>query len=171
MALLLMMTSVAALNPTRRLKSAATALSRTSTHLDGKNVLQYRHQDYFRRSFRSYVIQSSQLEYDQRKTSNYQPYDPNGLKIEKSSYFNANENDKSKSIGTQSSSSELTIPTNTASNRAINIKVVDTVEKAQAVLAIMYAQHKSNPNTVWACDTEVADIDLSLVGKYLRTNE
>ena len=116
------------------------------------------------------MIQSSQLEYDQRKLANHPPFDPKGFKVEQSPFFNENnnENDKNKIKSITSSAAAATTTTTataaTTVGRAINIKVVDTVEKAQAVLKIMYAQQKANPHTVWACDTEVADIDLSLVG-------
>jgi DNA polymerase I-like protein with 3'-5' exonuclease and polymerase domains len=42
--------------------------------------------------------------------------------------------------------------------------VVADVSHARKVLDIMAKAHKENPDIVWACDTEVADIDLSLQG-------
>lgn len=47
----------------------------------------------------------------------------------------------------------------------LKITVVDSVEKARNVLEILRIDHEKHPNHVWACDTEVADIDLNLVGR------
>jgi hypothetical protein len=49
----------------------------------------------------------------------------------------------------------------------LKITRISSVAKAREVLKIMYEQHARNPRTVWACDTEVADIDLKEVGEKL----
>ena len=45
------------------------------------------------------------------------------------------------------------------------ITKVTTVTQAQQVLQVLYA----NPDVYWACDTEVADIDVKNVGKHVHT--
>ena len=169
-----MLTSVAALNPAQRFKSsiclsfkrtaAATTIqhaiqSRTNNHL--KNDYRYdKRYNFLRIDVKCHSTRSSnQLEHDQRKgsiNSNYQQYDTKSLRLQ----------EPISPLVSRQLEIDPPLPEYTDEKRGLNIKIVDTVEKAREVLAIMYAQHARNPRTVWACDTEVADIDLSLVGKY-----
>ena len=170
-----MLTSVAALNPAQRFKSsiflsfkrtaAATTIQhaiRSRTNINGVN--DHRNDiklKTFRFDIRCHSTRSSnQLEHDQRKgsiNSNYQQFDTKSLRLQ----------EPISPLVSRQLDIDPPLPGYTDEKRGLNIKIVDTVEKAREVLAIMYAQHARNPRTVWACDTEVADIDLSLVGTYV----
>ena len=165
-----MLTSVAALNPAQRFKSSILSLKRNAAATVAiRHALQFRasnnlkddnncnKSNFLRFDFRSHSTRSSsQLEYDRRKGSaikDYQEYEAKSLRLQEPLPLSIDQRIEAE-------------PEYTEEKAKLNIKIVDTVEKAREVLAIMYAQHARNPRTVWACDTEVADIDLSLVGNH-----
>lgn len=45
-----------------------------------------------------------------------------------------------------------------------SITIVQTKEHARKILDIIYEVQRNSPNHIWACDTEVADIDLKVQG-------
>lgn len=147
-----MLTSVAALHPCGRYLSSLPTLRRIPSSTGGNIRLR----QFFLRASAVRQISSSptkystQAEYDTR-ISNYPPPRSNGAlptanqeTVEETKFF---------------------IPEQAES---LKITVVNNVKRAKEVLEIMKKQHAANPGTVWACDTEVADIDLSLVGKLSR---
>lgn len=147
-----MLVSVAALNPSRRFRSSLLSLSRLVPERYTKHAVQlpFNLNNGFKRDLSTYVTPSSQIEYDNRIKSSRAPTQLNReLEIQPSIF---------EGLGNTTAASEVSSP-------QLKITIVDTFERAHAVLKILYDQHARNPGTVWACDTEVADIDLSLVGE------
>ena len=151
-ALLLMLASVAALNPSCRFRLSLPALRRLPSSTRGN----CRFRQLFlgpsgvRQISASSSQYSSQVEYDNR-ISRYPPQIVNPIIP---TFDQIAVEDEAKNI----------IPEQPGK---LKITVVNNVKRAKEVLEIMKKQHAKNPRTVWACDTEVADIDLSLVGKSL----
>ena len=147
-----MLASVAALNPSRRLRSSWPALRRLPSST-GENC---RFRQLFLRATGVRQISTSsskhstQVEYDNR----IRRYPPPIVDVISPTL---NEN-------AVQDEAETIIPEQ-PQPKTLKITVVDNVKRANEVLEILKRQHKRNPRTVWACDTEVADIDLSLVGK------
>lgn len=154
------------------MKNTPTGISRHSTN--AKNIL--------RNDFRCYVTQSSQLEYDNRKNvKSGAPGGAPGATPERT--FNTDnvpnlenvrrilsEAEAGAVFGEKESLEDRTKRENTPlkiEGRELVVTMVCNKARAKEVLKIMYEQQKRNPKTVWACDTEVMDIDLKLVGEKL----
>jgi hypothetical protein len=149
-----MLNSVTALNPNRRLRTSVLSLKNVFLNNGVRNVAQVQLSSVTgpRRLSTSFSTQSNQLEYD-LKTKNRSP---NNFKIDITS------------AGTPPIRAEEKLPEldENPVPKAFTITVVDTVARAREVLEIMYRQQRSNPETIWACDTESADIDLSVQGAF-----
>lgn len=159
-----MLLSVAALNPSRRFRSSVSSLKRFAPVINAKNGIQQLFKEQNRcGSLRHFSSQSSQLEYDSRVRTS-RSYDPFSPPIRQVPVAIAAE------IVLKSSETipvEIQPEVDTSETKVdLNITIVDTVERAREVLKIMYDQHARDPLTVWACDTEVADIDLTEVGTW-----
>ena len=149
-----MLNSVTALNPNRRLRISVLSLRNAFFNNGARNIAQVQFSSVTgpRKLSTSFSTQSNQLEYD-LKTKNRSP---NNFKIDISN------------AGTPPIRAEEKLPEldENPVPKAFTITVVDTVARAREVLEIMYRQQRSNPGTIWACDTESADIDLSVQGAF-----
>lgn len=157
-----MLLSVAALNPTHRFRSSVASLKRLVPVINAKNGIQqlFKEQNRLRGGLRHFSSQSSQVEYDSRvrASRSYEPIAPQIRQVPAAT----NAHKLSETIPV-----EVQPGVDTSESKVdLNITIVTTVERAKEVLKIMYEQHARDPLTVWACDTEVADIDLSEVGKF-----
>jgi hypothetical protein len=159
-----MLLSVAALNPTRRFRSSVASLKRFVPVINAQNGIQQLFKEKNRPcgGLRHFSSQSSQLEYDSRVRAS-RSYDPVVPHIRQVPVTKVAESVLKSS---ETIPVEIQPEVDTSESKVdLNITVVTTVERAKEVLKIMYEQHARDPLTVWACDTEVADIDLSEVGK------
>lgn len=181
-ALLLMLASVAALSTSGRLTQrfrrsnyiASSALQ--SVFKSEKNV--------FIGAFRCFATQSSQVDYDNRKlhnNGNNGNNDGNGMRTFKTDNLVNVENVRrmiseeektplfphiGESKGSKSDRELLENAPLKVDGRQLVVTMVCNKARAREVLAIMAEQQRKNPKTIWACDTEVMDIDLKLVGEW-----
>lgn len=159
-----MLISVAALNPSRRFRSTAASLKRFVPVINAKNGIQqlFNEQNKPSGGLRRFSTQSSQLEYDRRiKTT--RSFDPMTSQTRQGPLTIASETVLK---SPETTPVEINAVDNISETKVdLNITIVQDVQRAKEVLEVMYEQHERDPLTVWACDTEVADIDLSEVGK------
>lgn len=149
-----MLHSVTALNPHRRFRTTVLSVKNLFLKNGVRNVGQAQFHTVTgpKRLPSSFSTQSNQLEYDSRPRSAA----PKSIRID----YKSSETTPIRPVEKLPDVDDSPIP------KPFTITIVDTVARAREVLEIMYRQQISNPRTIWACDTESADIDLSVQGTF-----